>query len=56
MEVGEALVEFAADNDIDAMIIGVRKRSRLEKLLLGSDAQYIILNASCPVISVKEIA
>ena len=54
LEAGEALVEFAADNDIDELVIGVRKRSRIEKLLLGSNAQYIILNAPCPVLSVKE--
>jgi nucleotide-binding universal stress UspA family protein len=54
LEAGEALVEFTADNDIDELVIGVRKRSRVEKLLLGSNAQYIILNAPCPVLSVKE--
>ena len=54
LEAGEALVEFAADNDIDELVIGVQKRSRIEKLLLGSNAQYIILNAACPVLSVKE--
>lgn len=54
LEPGEALVEFAAQNDIGELIIGVRKRSRLEKLLLGSNAQFIILNAGCPVVSVKE--
>ena len=54
LEVGEALVEFAAENHVDELVIGVRKKSRVEKLLLGSNAQYIILNAQCPVISVKE--
>ncbi|MBW1864310.1 MAG: universal stress protein, partial [Deltaproteobacteria bacterium] len=31
----------------------IRKKSRTSKLLLGSTARYIILKASCPVISVK---
>jgi len=53
-EAGEALVEYAAEKEYEELIIGVRKRSRVEKLLLGSNAQYIILNAPCPVLSVKE--
>lgn len=49
---GEALVEFAKEHKIDEIIVGVRKKSRLEKLVLGSTAQYIILNSPCPVLSV----
>ena len=54
IEAGEALVEYAAKKEYEELIIGVKKRSRVEKLLLGSNAQYIILNAPCPVLSVKE--
>ena len=54
VEPGEALVEYAAEKKYEVLIIGVKKRSRVEKLLLGSNAQYIILNAPCPVLSVKE--
>ena len=43
MKAGGALVEYAAETDIEELIIGVRKRSRVEKLLLGSNAQHIIL-------------
>jgi nucleotide-binding universal stress UspA family protein len=50
---GEDLVMFADENDIDQIYVGIRKKSRTSKLLLGSTAQYIILKASCPVISVK---
>ena len=50
---GEDLVQLAIDNRVDEIIIGVRKRSKVGKLLLGSTAQYIILNAPCPVLSVK---
>jgi nucleotide-binding universal stress UspA family protein len=53
-EAGEALVEYAAEMEYEELIIGVKKRSRVEKLLLGSNAQYIILNAPCPVLSVRE--
>ena len=50
---GEDLVQFAQDNEIDEIVIGVRRRSKVGKLLFGSNAQYIILMARCPVVSVK---
>lgn len=50
---GEDLVEFAKENDIDEIIIGVKHRSKIGKLIMGSTAQYIILEASCPVVTVK---
>jgi nucleotide-binding universal stress UspA family protein len=50
---GEYLVQFAQDNEIDEIVIGVRRRSKVGKLLFGSNAQYIILQASCPVVAVK---
>ena len=53
LSAGEDLVEFVQDNNIDEVFIGVRKRSKVEKLVFGSTAQYVILNAPCPVIVVK---
>ena len=50
---GKELVEFDQENEIDEIIIGLTKRSKLGKFLLGSTAQYVILNASCPVVTVK---
>jgi nucleotide-binding universal stress UspA family protein len=50
---GEDLVEFAADNQVDEIIVGVRRRSKVGKLLMGSTAQFVILQAGCPVVSVK---
>jgi len=49
---GEYLVEFAQDNDIDIIVIGVKRRSKVGKLVFGSNAQYVILNAPCPVLTV----
>jgi nucleotide-binding universal stress UspA family protein len=48
-----ALVDFAADHDIDVIFIGVKKRSKVGKLIMGSTAQQVILEAPCPVISVR---
>ena len=53
MEPGEDLVEFAEENNIYEIIVGVRKRSKVGKFLLGSTAQHVILEAHCPVVTVK---
>ncbi|RJQ61596.1 MAG: universal stress protein [Desulfobacteraceae bacterium] len=50
---GERLVQHATEIDADMMVVGVRRRSKIGKLLLGSTAQYVILEAPCPVIAVK---
>jgi nucleotide-binding universal stress UspA family protein len=50
---GEDIVEFAVDKKVDEIIIGIEKRSKVGKLLFGSNAQYIILESPCPVVSVK---
>ena len=50
---GEDIVEFAKENSVDEIIVGVRRRSKVGKLLMGSTAQYVILKAHCPVVSVK---
>ncbi|MGB5748667.1 MAG: universal stress protein [Desulfobacterales bacterium] len=50
---GEDLVQFAKDNAMDIVFIGVRKRSKVGKLVFGSTAQYVILQAPCPVVTVK---
>jgi nucleotide-binding universal stress UspA family protein len=50
---GEDIVEFANDHKIDEIFIGIKKKSKVGKLIFGSNAQYIILEAPCPVVSVK---
>ena len=50
---GEDLVQFVKDNDMDEIIIGVRRRSKVGKLVFGSTAQYVILEAPCTVVAVK---
>jgi nucleotide-binding universal stress UspA family protein len=49
----EDVVQFAEDNNIDMIFVGIKKKSRTQKIILGSNAQYIILKAPCPVVTVK---
>jgi len=52
-ESGEKLVAFADEQNIDMVFLGIIKRSKVGKLLFGSTAQFVILNAHCPVVTVK---
>ncbi len=53
MDPGEDIVEFADEKQADLIFIGVLRTSKVAKLLLGSNAQYVILQATCPVVTVK---
>ncbi len=55
LEPGQDLVEFAEANAIDEIVIGIKRRSKVGKLLFGSTAQYVILEARCPVLTVKTL-
>ena len=50
---GEGLVKFASDKEIDQIVIGVKRRSRVGKFLVGSTCRYVTLEAPCPVVTVK---
>ena len=54
--VSDDIIEFAKDHEVALIYIGIEKKSRLGKLVFGSNTQMIILEASCPVISVNEKA
>jgi nucleotide-binding universal stress UspA family protein len=47
------LVAVADEVDADLIVIGLRRRSPVGKLILGSNAQQVLLEASCPVLAVK---
>lgn len=49
----EAILRIAAQEQPDLIVIGMRKRSRVGKLVMGSNAQDILLGAPCPVLSVR---
>jgi nucleotide-binding universal stress UspA family protein len=47
------LIDVADEVNADFIVIGMRRRSPVGKLLLGSIAQQVLLDASCPVLAVK---
>ncbi len=49
---GEDIIKYADENDIDHIFVGIEKKSKTRKLLLGSTAQYVILKADCPVTTI----
>ncbi|WP_248518319.1 universal stress protein [Salinarchaeum laminariae] len=53
-DVGEAIVDLAADVGADRILVGGRKRSPAGKAVFGSTAQHVLLNADQPVTFVRE--
>ena len=52
-EPAEDLIAIADDSEAELIVIGLRRRSPVGKLILGSNAQRILLDAKCPVLAVK---
>jgi nucleotide-binding universal stress UspA family protein len=47
------LLQVVVDEGAELLVIGVRRRSPVGKLVLGSNAQQILLRADCAVLAVK---
>jgi nucleotide-binding universal stress UspA family protein len=52
-EVADEVLRVASETDASVIVIGLRKRSAVGKLLMGSSAQRILLDADRPVLAVK---
>ncbi len=49
----DEILELAGRDDVELVVIGLRRRSPVGKLLMGSAAQRILLGAPGPVLAVK---
>ena len=47
------VLDTADEMDADLIVIGIRRRTPVGKLVLGSNSQSILLEASIPVLAVK---
>jgi len=52
-DVAENLIAAAEERGGTLIVIGLRRRSPVGKLILGANAQRILLDAPCPVLAVK---
>jgi nucleotide-binding universal stress UspA family protein len=52
-EPAEDLISIAESSNAELIVIGLRRRTPVGKLILGSNAQRILLDAPCPVLAVK---
>lgn len=52
MSPGEDLVKYALEQEIGEIILTIQRKSKVGKLIFGSTAQHVILNAPCPVVTI----
>lgn len=53
LDPADEVISAADSSKAEFIVIGLRRRSPVGKLLLGSNAQRVLLDASCPVLAVK---
>ena len=53
LDPADDLVNVANEVGADIIVIGLRRRSPVGKLILGSNAQRVLLDAPCPVLAVE---
>lgn len=52
-EPAEEIVTSAENHQASLIVIGLRHRSKVGKVIFGSTAQNVLLDAQCPVLAVK---
>ena len=56
MNPANAILEYAADQAIDLIVMGTHGRSMVAHLLLGSVTETVVRSAACPVLTVRDTA
>ncbi|MDF8264799.1 universal stress protein [Luteipulveratus flavus] len=52
-DVADLILDAAEEVGADLIVVGLRRRTPVGKLILGSTAQRVLLDAACPVLAVK---
>jgi nucleotide-binding universal stress UspA family protein len=52
-EPAKEIVSFAADQQVDLLVLGTHGRTGLEHALMGSIAERVVRKARCPVLTVR---
>ncbi|MBT0994882.1 universal stress protein [Cellulomonas sp. DKR-3] len=55
-DVADDLIATAEEVGAELVVIGLRRRSPVGKLILGANAQRVLFDAPCPVLTVKPAA
>ena len=55
-DIAEQVLGVADDVAAELVVIGLRRRSPVGKLIMGSTSQRVLLGAHCPVLAVKPTA
>ncbi|GAF96991.1 unnamed protein product [marine sediment metagenome] len=48
------IINLAADEDVDVIVMGTHGRTGLVRLLMGSVAETVVRRAGCPVLTIKQ--
>ena len=52
-DTAEALIDVAKATGADVVVIGLRRRTAVGKLVLGSTSSRLLLGLDCPILAVK---
>ncbi|GAA3325766.1 universal stress protein [Paeniglutamicibacter sulfureus] len=54
-DAADLVLQTQQDTNATLIVLGLRRRSRVGKLIMGSHAQRILIEADCPVLTLKAV-
>jgi nucleotide-binding universal stress UspA family protein len=51
--IADAIINYAANNNIDLIVMGTKGKTGLKMFLIGSVADGVVRHAQCPVLVVR---
>lgn len=52
-DIADLILDVASEVEAELIVVGLRRRTPIGKLIMGSTAQRVLLDAVCPVLAVK---